>query len=66
MFAAAGVFLNAGLKVPYFAFFSRDRGIRCDEAPKNMLVAMAIASAFYWNWPLPNGSLLAGALCHRL
>ena len=46
MFAAAGVFLNAGLKVPYFAFFSRDRGIRCDEAPKNMLVAMAIASTF--------------------
>ena len=46
MFAAAGVFLNAGLKVPYFAFFSRDRGIRCDEALKNMLVAMAIASAF--------------------
>ena len=25
MFAAAGVFLNAGLKVPYFAFFSCDR-----------------------------------------
>ena len=46
MFAAAGVFLNAGLKVPYFAFFSCDRGIRCEEAPKNMLAAMAIASAF--------------------
>ena len=46
MFAAAGVFLNAGLKVPYFAFFSCDRGIRCGRRLKNMLVAMAIASAF--------------------
>lgn len=45
LFASAGVFHHAGIKIPYFAFFSHDSGIRCEEAPKNMLVAMAIAAA---------------------
>lgn len=44
LFAAAGVFHHAGIKVPYFAFFHHDRGIRVKEAPKNMLVAMFIAA----------------------
>jgi multicomponent Na+:H+ antiporter subunit D len=45
LFASAGVFHHAGIKIPYFAFFAHDSGIRCKEAPVNMLVAMAIAAA---------------------
>ena len=45
LFAAAGVFHHAGIKIPYFAFFSHDSGIRCSEAPRNMLIAMGIAAA---------------------
>jgi multicomponent Na+:H+ antiporter subunit D len=45
LFASAGVFHHAGIKIPYFAFFSHDSGIRCKEAPLNMLVAMGCAAA---------------------
>lgn len=45
LFASAGVFHHAGIKIPYFAFFSHDSGIRCQEAPGNMLAAMGIAAA---------------------
>jgi len=45
LFASAGVFHHAGIKIPYFAFFAHDSGIRCREAPGNMLAAMAIAAA---------------------
>jgi len=45
-FASAGVFHHAGIKIPFFAFFSHDSKIRCKEAPLNMLVAMAIAPGF--------------------
>ena len=45
LFASAGVFHHAGIKIPYFAFFSHDSGIRCEEAPRNMLIAMGVAAA---------------------
>lgn len=45
LFASAGVFHHAGIKIPYFAFFAHDSGIRCREAPFNMLVAMGLAAA---------------------
>ncbi|MGE0557733.1 MAG: Na(+)/H(+) antiporter subunit D [Burkholderiales bacterium] len=45
LFASAGVLEHAGIKIPYFAFFAHDSGKRCTEAPLNMLVAMAMASA---------------------
>ena len=45
LFASAGVFHHAGIKIPYFAFFGHDSGIRCAEAPRNMLLAMGIAAA---------------------
>ena len=45
LFAAAGVFHHAGIKVPFFAFFAHDSGIRTREAPLNMLIAMTIAAA---------------------
>jgi len=44
LFASAGVFHHAGIKIPYFAFFHHDSGIRTQEAPNNMLVAMTIAA----------------------
>ena len=45
LFASAGVFHHAGIKIPYFAFFAHDSGIRTKEAPWNMLLAMALAAA---------------------
>jgi multicomponent Na+:H+ antiporter subunit D len=45
LFASAGVFHHSGIKIPYFAFFAHDSGIRCQEAPRNMLIAMGIAAA---------------------
>lgn len=44
LFAAAGVFHHAGIKIPYFAFFAHDRGYRVQEAPLNMRIAMALAA----------------------
>ncbi len=44
LFASAGVFHHAGIKIPFFAFFSHDSGLRCKEAPKHMLLAMGIAA----------------------
>ena len=45
LFASAGVVEHAGVKIPFFAFFAHDSGIRTREAPRNMLVAMGIAAA---------------------
>lgn len=46
LFASAGVLHHAGIKVPFFAFYAHDSGIRTQEAPTNMLVAMSIAAFF--------------------
>jgi multicomponent Na+:H+ antiporter subunit D len=57
LFASAGVLHYSGIKVPYFAFFAHDSGIRVKEAPANMLVAMGIAAFVciflgVYPWPL--------------
>lgn len=44
LFASAGVFHHAGIKIPFFAFFAHDSGLRVKEAPGNMLIAMTIAA----------------------
>ena len=44
LFASAGVFHHAGIKIPYFAFFAHDSGIRTSDPPNNMLLAMLIAA----------------------
>jgi multicomponent Na+:H+ antiporter subunit D len=44
VFASAGVLEHSGIKIPYFAFFSHDRGHRVREAPVNMLMAMGMAA----------------------
>jgi multicomponent Na+:H+ antiporter subunit D len=46
MFASAGVLHHAGIKIPFYGFFGEDKGLRCKEAPINMLFAMAIAAIF--------------------
>ena len=44
LFASAGVFHHSGIKIPFFAFFAHDNGMRVQEAPTNMLIAMGIAA----------------------
>ncbi|MDP6515818.1 MAG: Na(+)/H(+) antiporter subunit D [Alphaproteobacteria bacterium] len=44
LFASAGVFHHAGIKIPFFAFFAHDSGLRPGEPPINMLAAMVIAA----------------------
>ena len=44
LFASAGVFHHAGIKIAYFAFFAHDSGIRASDPPNNMLLAMLIAA----------------------
>jgi multicomponent Na+:H+ antiporter subunit D len=56
LFAAAGVFHHAGIKIPFFAFYHHDTtapelrlpmsGIKGKEAPLNMLCAMGIGAIF--------------------
>ncbi len=56
LFASAGTFLYSAIKIPYFAFFAHDSGIRCREAPWNMLLAMALTAALCIGigvWPQP-------------
>ena len=44
LFASAGVFHHSGIKIPYFAFFAHDSGLRPKEAPTHMLIAMGISA----------------------
>jgi multicomponent Na+:H+ antiporter subunit D len=44
MIASIGVLEHAGIKVPYFAFFGHDSGLRPKEAPLNMCLAMCISA----------------------
>ena len=46
LFASAGVFHHAGIKVPFFVFFGHDSGIRSKEPPLNMRLAMGMAAFF--------------------
>ena len=54
LLASVGTFLHTGLKIPYFVWFGKDRGIQPDPAPTNMLWAMG-AGAFFCTllglWP---------------
>jgi multicomponent Na+:H+ antiporter subunit D len=45
LFASAGVLHHSGIKIPFFAFFAHDSGIKTKEAPVNMIIAMVMASA---------------------
>jgi len=55
LFASAGVFHHAGIKIPFFAFFAQDSGIRTGEPPLNMLLAMGLAAVLcvtIGTWPV--------------
>ena len=61
LFASAGVFHHAGIKIPFFAFFGHDSGMRPKEAPLHMLLAMGITAflcIFIGSFPGPLYSLL--------
>ena len=65
LFASAGVFHHSGIKIPYFAFFAHDSGIRTREAPPNMLAAMFLAAfvcVFLGVYPWPLYELLPFAV----
>jgi multicomponent Na+:H+ antiporter subunit D len=60
-FASAGVFHHAGIKVPFFMFFSHDAGLKAKEPPLNMLVAMGAAAflcVFLGVYPQPLYNIL--------
>ncbi len=44
LFSSAGAMVYAGVKVPYYAFFAKDSGLRPAEAPASQLTAMAAAA----------------------
>ena len=57
MAASAGVFLHAGIKFPWFVFFQKDSGLRPEEPPWNMKLAMVLFSVLCIGlgvlpWPL--------------
>jgi multicomponent Na+:H+ antiporter subunit D len=61
LFASAGVFHHAGIKVPFFVFFGHDSGIRAKEPPLNMRLAMGAAAficIFLGVYPTPLYSIL--------
>jgi len=61
LFASAGVFHHAGIKVPFFIFFGHDSGIRSKEPPLNMRIAMGMAAficIFLGVYPAPLYSIL--------
>lgn len=39
--SSVGIFVAAALRMPYFVFFGKDRGIRVREAPRTMIAGMA-------------------------
>jgi multicomponent Na+:H+ antiporter subunit D len=42
--ASVGTFLSVGIKLPYFIWFGKDSGIKAQDPPWNMNLAMAIAA----------------------
>ncbi|MEZ6016440.1 MAG: Na(+)/H(+) antiporter subunit D [Planctomycetota bacterium] len=44
LFAAAGVFHHAGIKIPFFAFYGHDAKIKAEDPPTSQLLAMATSA----------------------
>jgi len=44
LLASVGTFLSVGLKLPYFAWFGKDCGLKPKEPPANMLWAMGLTA----------------------
>ena len=45
MLASAGVMEHSGIKIPFYGFFSKDKGLKVEPAPLNMRVAMGLTAA---------------------
>ena len=54
LFASAGVFHHSGIKIPYFAFFGHDSGLKAKDPSRNMMLAMAMAAGL---------CILVGVIC---
>jgi multicomponent Na+:H+ antiporter subunit D len=57
--ASAGVFLHAGIKFPWFVFFQKDSGLRPDDPPWNMRLAMLLFAALCLGLGMLPGPLYA-------
>ncbi len=44
LLASVGAMHHSGFKIPYVAFFKYDSGMKCEEAPVNMLIAMGLTA----------------------
>ena len=44
MLASAGVMEHSGIKIPFYGFFGKDRGLRVEPAPWNMRLAMGLTA----------------------
>ena len=42
--ASAGTMVYAGLRLPWFMFFGEDKGLRAEDPPSNMRIAMGVAA----------------------
>ena len=68
MAASAGVFLHAGIKFPWFVFFQKDSGLRPDDPPGNMKIAMWLFSflcIFIGLFPQPLYAILPFAVDYQ-
>ena len=68
VFASAGVLSHSGIKIPYFTFFGHDSGLRPNEAPIHMQMAMgftAILCVFIGVYPEPLYALLPYEVVYR-
>jgi len=57
--SSAAVFLQAGMKYPYFVFFDRDSGLTPREAGRPMLLAMGLLAALCIGLGLAPGPVLS-------
>ena len=68
VFASAGVLSHSGIKIPYFTFFGHDSGLRPNEAPIHMQMAMgftAFLCIFIGVYPEPLYALLPYEVVYR-
>lgn len=57
--ASVGTFLHTGLKLPYFTWFDRDRGLQPSPVPLNMHIGMGIVAFLCFLFGIAPGLLYA-------
>lgn len=69
LFASVGALLHSGLRLSYHAFFAANDTLKAKEAPRNMLVAMALAATLcvlIGVYPQPLFALLPYEVSYKL